>query len=126
MPIDLSRRRLLLTGLALPAVQGCAGPMAPVAGTVSTPDAQALLAEGAAAHGLSALSGINDLNISYAGEWRRIVPRLQPALVDARFRGGSEERVILRERLVAQAHTGPDGRKHVVRQAGTAGQGDIR
>ncbi len=51
--------------------------------------------------------------------------RLQPDLVDAGFRGGSEERLLLRDRLVAQAHTGPDGSKQVLRQNSLA-QGNVR
>jgi hypothetical protein len=72
------------------------------------------------------LSKVNDLSVSYAGEWPALVGRLQPALVDSGFRGGSEERLLLRERLVAQAHTGPKGRKQVVRRAASGAQGDVR
>lgn len=126
MPIDIRRRDVLLASLGLPLVQGCAGPMQPVAGGVSSPDGRALLDDSAAAHGKAALPAIGDLNISYAGEWRRIVPRLQPALVDAGYRGRSEERLLLRDRLTAQAHEGPSGRKQVVRQGGVRGQGEVQ
>lgn len=124
-------RRGVLAALALPAVAalgGCAAPLPEVA-PASAAGARALLAESARAHGLAALDGLGDVNVSYAGEWRPIVGRLQPVLVDAGFRGRSEERLLLRERLVAQAHAGPEGRKQVLRRAapgGPGGQGEVR
>lgn len=120
------RRRLLLASLALPALGGCTTPLPPLSTQTTPPDAQALLAESAAAHGTAALSALSDLNVSYAGEWPPLIGRLQPALVDRGFRGGSEERLLLREGLVAQAHTGPDGRKQVVRQSAPGNQGSVR
>jgi hypothetical protein len=119
-------RRLLLASLASPALQGCAAPLPAVSTPRTTPEARALLFESAEAHGIAALSKVNDLSVSYAGEWPALVGRLQPALVDSGFRGGSEERLLLRERLVAQAHTGPKGRKQVVRRAAAGAQGDVR
>jgi hypothetical protein len=67
------------------------------------------------AHGLAAYSAIIDVNVSYSGHWRRLVGILQPALVDSGFRGGSEERLLLRDGIVAQAHSGAKGHKQVVR-----------
>jgi hypothetical protein len=78
--------------------------------------ANALLDEAAAAHGAAAFASIDDLNVSYSGRWHGLVARLQPALVDAGFRGSSEERLLPNAGLVAQAHTGPAGCKHVIRQ----------
>lgn len=121
----LSRRRLLVS-VTLPVLQACTGPLAPLSGSVTTPDAEALLMESAAAQGAAALSKIDDLSVRYAGAWRPLVGRLQPALVDAGFRGGSEERLLLRQGLVGQAHTGPEGRKQVVRQTARGGEGDVR
>jgi hypothetical protein len=128
---DLVRRRLLLASMALPALPllpGCAAPL-PVSMTpATTPAARALLAESAAAHGLAALEALTDVNLRYVGEWRPLIGRLQPALADPGFRGGSEERLLLREGLIAQAHTGPSGRKQVVRRPGTSAgsPGDVR
>ena len=119
-------RRLLLTSLAAPALHGCAAPLPALSSTATTPGARALLVESAAAHGLAALSGLNDVSVSYAGEWPSLVGRLQPALVNSGFRARSEERLLLRGRVVAQAHTGPDGRKQVVRQAAPGTQGNVR
>jgi hypothetical protein len=64
---------------------------------------------------LTAFLKISDINVSYAGHWRWLVGKIQPALVDAGFRGGSEERLLLRDGIIAQAHTGRQGHKQVVR-----------
>ena len=120
------RRRLMLASLALPALQGCTAPLPAISNPVTTSDARVLLAKSATAHGVAALSRVSDLSVSYAGEWPALVGRLQPALVDRGFRGRSEERLLLREHLVAQAHTGPEGRKQVVRRAVPGVQGDVR
>ena len=102
----------------LPLLHGCAAPLPVSLNAATTPAAQALLKESAEAHGLQAFKAIQDLNVSYAGEWRALIGKLQPALVDAAFRGTSEERLLLREGVVAQAHSGPGGRKQVLRRAG--------
>jgi hypothetical protein len=126
---DSRRRNLLIAALAapaLPALQGCGTPLPVSLNAGVSPAAQALLKESAEAHGLKALQAIQDLNVSYSGEWRALIGKLQPALVDASFRGSSEERLLLREGIVAQAHTGPGGRKQVVRRAGTVSPGEVR
>jgi len=119
-------RRLVLASLALPGLQGCMVPLPAMSTLATTPDARALLVRSADAHGLGALSHVTDLSVSYAGQWRALVGTLQPALVDFGFRGRSEERLLLRERLAAQAHTGPQGRKQVVRHTAPGAQGDVR
>jgi hypothetical protein len=116
---------LVLGSLALPLLQSCASPLAPMANPASSGAAEALLAESVAAHGGAALAAITDLNVSYAGEWHALVGRLQPDLVDSGFRGRSEERLLLRAGLVGQAHTGPKGNKQVVRHMMPA-PGDVR
>lgn len=121
-------RRLLLGLLAAPALpllQGCAAPLPALPGPGAAADARAVLAASAAAHGLAALADISDVNASYAGEWRALVGRLQPDLVDAGFRGGSEERLLLQAGIVAQAHAGPDGRKQVLRRQAPGAQGSV-
>ncbi|MBL6079939.1 hypothetical protein JMJ56_18115 [Belnapia sp. T18] len=118
-----TRRTTLLAPLALAA---CASPLpeAPIA--ASTPEALALLEESAAAHGLEAFRRIRDVSVSYAGDWAPIIGRLQPALVDPGFRGTSEERLLPREGIVAQAHAGPAGRKQVVRRSSDGATGEVR
>jgi hypothetical protein len=126
MPTNLLRRRLALTALAIPVLQGCGAPLPKRSNSTTAAEARALLEKSAAAHGVGALSAMTDVNVSYAGKWHAFVNKLQPALVDEGYRGASEERMLLRERLVAQAFTGPSGRKHVVRRTSPGGRGDAR
>lgn len=119
-------RRLVLTGLGLPPLQGCAAPLPRPRAAASTADAQALLAESAAAHGLAALQAMHDVNVSYTGAWPPLANLIQPDLVDAGFRGSSQERLLLPGHLVAQSHTGPDGHKEVVRQTVPGEPGGVR
>lgn len=119
-------RRLLLPSLALPALGGCAAPIPPPLPGATSGAAHALLQASAAAHGTPALSRISDVSVSYAGQWRPLVGRLQPALVDAGHRGGSQERLLPADRLIAQSHAGPAGRKQVVRQAAAGSPGSVR
>ncbi len=106
----------MIAGLGTAALlPGCAAPLGPMTRPETADAARHLMQESAAAHGAAALAGIADVSVRYDGVWRGIVGRLVPALVDQGFRGGSEERLLLRDGLVAQAHTGPEGRKQVWR-----------
>lgn len=127
-PLDLKRRNLVFAALAapvMPVMNGCAAPLPISLNPASTPAAQSLLRESAAVHGLKAFQAIQDLNVSYTGEWRALIGRLQPALVDSAFRGSSEERLLLRDGVVAQAHTGPGGLKHVIRKTTGSAPGEV-
>jgi hypothetical protein len=123
---DFLNRRPLLTLLALPALAGCANALPEITVSATTPEAQAMLEASAAAHGLASFQAVADLSVSYAGEWPPLIDRLQPALVDRGFRARSEERLLLREGLVAQSHAGPAGRKQVIRQSVPGAQGNVR
>ncbi len=126
---EMTRRRLLLASLALPAwplLNGCSAPIPRMRGAVTTSAAAALLARSAAAHGGQALATLSDLNVAYSGRWHPLVGKLQPALVDAGFRGGSEERLLPGRQLLAQAHTGPLGRKYVARRWRRGSPGEVR
>lgn len=107
------RRALLLAPLALPTA--CAAPLPEVAPEGGSDWALALLAASARAHGLDGFRRLGDIAVSYDGEWPPVIGRLQPVLVDQGFRQSSEERLLPRQGIVAQAHTGPMGRKQVVR-----------
>lgn len=122
---DPARRRLLVAATVplLPAVLGALGgcataPADPPVPEIeaSDPAAVALLGDAAAAHGLPGWRRVRDLNVSYRGEWRALIGRLQPELVDARFRISSQERLLPADGLIAQAHIGPGGHKQVVRR----------
>lgn len=99
----------LLSSCASPQI--CTRPI-----TTSQPEAQALVVASQKAHGSAAFARIRDLSVRYEGKWATIGPRFQPVLVDSKFRGASEERLILTPRIVAQSHTGPGGIKKVLRQ----------
>lgn len=119
-------RRLVLASLASSALTSCAAPLPEISTPRTTQQARTLLAASAAAHGLAAVSAMRDVSVRYEGAWPALIGRMQPTLVDSGFRGGSEERVLLLDGLVAQAHTGPQGRKQVVRRATAAASGDVR
>ena len=123
------RRFWLRAALATPLVPllpACSSPL-PVSLTATTSAAaQSLLNESAATHGLASFKKIDDLSVSYDGEWRALIGKLEPALVDPNFRGKSEERLLLREGVIAQAHRGTDGRKQVLRRAVTGSPGEVR
>jgi hypothetical protein len=113
-----SRRQAVLLSLSLPLVplvSGCRGSLPPASAAGSNQEALSLLKQSAAAHGLAAYPSLVDINVRYAGHWRRLVGLLQPVLVDSGFRGGSEERILLRDGIIAQSHSGAKGQKHVVR-----------
>lgn len=87
--------------------------------TRSDPRAVALLTASQRAHGKDAFRKIHDVSVRYDGKWGAIGPRFQPVLVDKAFRGSSEERMVLNpERVMAQEHSGPGGRKVVVWERG--------
>lgn len=128
---DLSRRRVVLASVSLslpvwPTLVGCAAPVPRLRAAGTTQEAHALLMDSAAAHGLEAFQEVSDLSVSYAGKWDWLAGKLQPILVDPGFRGGSQERWLLREGVVAQSHTGPRGHKQVLRRTTQGTQGDVR
>lgn len=110
----LLSRRALIAAAAAPVLGGCASPLPPLrAPAAPDEDAHRRLRESAEAHGLAAFRTLTDINVSYDGRWRPLVGRIQPELVDAGFRGRSEERLMPRAHRVAQSYLGPLGRKQV-------------
>jgi hypothetical protein len=110
------RRRLVLgaaAAMAAPALVGCAHPLPPAAAPRSSVAGQRRLLESAQAHGLDAYRSLRDIAVAYDGAWRPIIGRVQPVVVDAGFRGPSEERLLPRQGVVAQAYRGPSGTKQV-------------
>ena len=84
----------------------------------SEPGAVTLLHEAQRAHGSAAFTKVHDLSVRYEGRWAAIGPLFQPALADTKFRRGSEERLLVGERIIAQEHSGPAGKKLSVRGPG--------
>lgn len=96
------------------------------ANATTSDQALTLLKSSAEAHGYGSLDAIVDLNVSYDGHWRWLVGKIQPELVDSGFRGQSQERWLLKEGMVAQLHTGPRGRKKVVRRHAADGTDTVQ
>lgn len=111
--------RLLPIALVL-LLGGCMSRGVPQAvGSGEQPAARAVLQKSAEAHGLAAFRQIDDLNVGYAGEWYGLVSKVQPTLIDADFRQGSQERIIFKGGpLIGQRHLGPKGSKQVIRHNG--------
>jgi hypothetical protein len=109
----------MILALIFPLLSACASRgIPPTTASGEQPEARALLQKSAEAHGLAAWLQIRDLSVSYVGEWRSLVTRLQPTLIDPDFRQASEERLLLDPQpIYAQHHQGPKGSKQVVRTA---------
>jgi hypothetical protein len=124
-----SRRQVLALGLAgaIPALAGCATPLplAEAPGSSAAGDGAGLLQGSAEAHGLTAYRRLRDINVRYEGEWRPVIDRIQPVVVDKAYRGASEERLLPGSGVVAQSYTGSAGRKQVLwrRTADPSGAG---
>lgn len=80
--------------------------------------AVALLADSQRVHGAGAFAKVRDLSVRYDGRWASVGRRFQPVLADTKFRRSSEERLLFGPRIIAQEHSGPAGRKVVVRTPG--------
>lgn len=113
----MSRLSLLSLSFALLLLAGCAGRGVPPALSLGEQDgARTILEASAAAHGLAAWRQLRDVSVAYEGEWYGLVGRLQPTLIDAAYRQGSEERLLLTDApIVGQSHRGPGGQKQVLR-----------
>ncbi len=94
----------------------CASPQIPT-GAINRadPGAVALVESSKVAHGGKAFARVRDLSVRYEGQWGALGPRFQPVLADTGYRRSSEERLLVSARIIAQEHSGPSGRKLVVR-----------
>ncbi len=111
--VDFARRRCVVAGAAVIA-GGCAG--VPVSDRLASSRTQEVLRACARAHGGDAWKLVRDIAVAYEGEWYSLVARLQPELVDERWRQRSQERILPAVPLVAQRHQGSGGEKFVLRQ----------
>ena len=84
----------------------------------SDPAAKALLTASQDAHGKMAFTKVRDVSVRYEGKWAAVGPKFQPVLADTKFRRGSEERLLIASRAMMQEHSGPGGKKIVVRKPG--------
>lgn len=119
--VSATRRRLLLGGsaaLAVPALLGCAHPLPLADAPRTSAVGQRRLLDSARVHGLDAYRELRDIAVAYDGAWRPLIGRVQPVVVDAGFRGPSEERLLPRQGVVAQAYRGPQGTKQVAWKRG--------
>lgn len=119
------RRRTMLGALTLPwLVGGCTTPLPLVQAPSVDAGAAARLRDSAQAHGLDAYRQLTDINVSYSGQWRPLIGRIQPDIVDEGYRGSSQERLMPRIAVVAQSYSGPKGSKHVLWQRGRSASAD--
>jgi hypothetical protein len=118
IPMNLhSTIRRYLWVLGLIGLSGCAD--LPTSHPDSFSDGMPLLRLSAAAHGDASLKRMHDVNVSYSGQWSGLIKKIQPVLIDDSYRGGSDERMLLKENVIAQRHVGSAGTKQVYRDAGT-------
>ncbi len=121
-------RRAALGALALPWLAGCSTPLPLIAAPPADATASRRLRESAEAHGLAAYRQLSDINVSYDGQWRPLIGKIQREIVDAGFRGSSQERLMPKSGLSAQSYTGPSGHKEVVwrrQPSGKDAQGEV-
>ncbi len=62
---------------------------------------------------------LRKVEVAYAGKWSGIAAKVQPVVVDERFRRSSVEAYLPRSSRVSQVHTGPGGTKQVLRAPGS-------
>lgn len=124
MPSIDRTRRVLLGAPLLAVLPGCGTPLPLLETPAPTDAAQQRLLDSARVHGWEAYRTLTDINIAYDGQWRPLINGIQPEVVDAGYRGSSQERLLPRAGVNAQLYRGPRGSKQVFwqRGAGTAAQ----
>jgi hypothetical protein len=123
----VTRRALLAAGAAtLPWLAGCGTPLPLTVqpGSAAATAGAARLRETAEVHGLAAYRQLRDINIGYDGQWRALIDRVQPVVVDKAFRGSSQERLMPALGINAQHYRGTAGSKHVFWRGAAPGNGN--
>jgi len=114
----IMNRTLLL--VALVSLAGCAQPFLRP-GNVETisasPDGDALFQSTFSAHGGDRIDQLSDVNVAIAGDWKKLITKIQPLVTDFRYRVNSEERLLPQQGVYSALYTGPAGTKKVVRTA---------
>lgn len=77
--------------------------------------ATAILAQAAEAQGATHLKSHRNVIVRFEGRWHWPVTRVQPVLIDEKFRGNSQEWYRVNEAIVYQRHDGAGGMKTVYR-----------
>lgn len=114
-PPTMNKHSLLLAAMAC-SLSACASPKICTRKIErSDPKAMEMVTSSQQAHGAKAFAKIRDVSVRYDGRWARLGPKFQPVLADTSFRLGSEERLLVQPRVIAQAHAGPAGKKFVLR-----------
>lgn len=110
---------LFLPMLVCLLLAGCASvrfpPEPPTAAFADGLDGNAIFARTLAAHGGDLRRYPGDINLSTDGRWFALIQKVQSLVTDSGYRIRSGERYRPRDGLYAVTHTGPLGRKHVVR-----------
>lgn len=106
-------RRSLLGAALLPWLGACGTPLPLLPAPTAADAGAARLLDSAQAHGLAAYRQLADINVGFAGQWRPLIGSIQPEVVDSGYRGPSQERLLPAAGVVAQAYSGPRGRKQV-------------
>jgi hypothetical protein len=104
------RRRALLGAPLAALLAGCSTPLPltlPTSPAAAAAAARARLTASAGVHGWEAWRTLADINIGYDGAWRPLINRIQPEVVDATFRGSSQERLLPAQGINAQLYRGP-------------------
>ncbi len=107
--------------ILVPLLHGCSAMPTPT-GDLSRSDEAAVELLGYASKAQGNAPALADVSVAYDGRWLSgLVNRIQPALVDERFRGSSEERLLIgtESPAAAQIHIGEGGTKIVVRRPGS-------
>lgn len=112
---------ITLVALSAALLAGCGSAQLPEFSTAGDREAaERVLRRSIEAHGGAARwSAVDDVVVRYEGEWAKIGPRIQPVLADTGYRRASTEVVFPRERVIWQAHEGPEGTKRVLRTPDT-------
>lgn len=109
--MPLRRATLIILVLAL---AGCVAIPQPTR-KESSPEALALLEAAAQAHGKTGFERLRNINATLEGQWSELASRMEPVLTDQRFRGRTEDRILLDPPIMSQLHRGAAGRKLVHR-----------
>jgi hypothetical protein len=83
--------------------------------TQSDPAAVRILEKCQTHHGAASLARLHTVTVSYDGQWGKLVPKVQPVIVDEQFRGKSTEVLDLKKQTIRQLYTGAGGQKLVER-----------